>query len=706
MAGQTSPDDQFNPYLSSTQQDLLMAALTSNDYSNKHNAAKSDNINNNPQIKRSNSDPRREKAFVAPSYMDSLNSFDASNDNTVDASSFANFDFDDTSPYLDYLDGDTSLNFDSNDLGGEDMFGSVPAPQTDSSESDKGDRSDKRKSPDEADDDDDDGDAKRREGDDKSAKKPGRKPLTSEPTTKRKAQNRAAQRAFRERKEKHLKDLETKVESLSKASEADRQENGVLRAQVERLQAELREYKKRMSMTSTGVSQSPPSVSRFDSRSNSKPGSDFQFDFPAFGNLPGSHLFDAQTKRDNVSSAAGAVSQNNQPARQASQGKYQSPRTSAAQQQNSSISQIPPSNHSSRHGSMNGQKSVSPVDGFNSTLPQMTSSLFTPSIMNDSSNDYGFSKKVTASPQHMDHGGDSNSGISRAFRFNSGSASSNNASPSVSSLSQFNPNSSCGTSPESSHESPPADVGKPKDNLDTYSFNSNPTNSNTFANLNSGNTNPSTDFNFDWLANQNGGQFDPVLFGDYRDSQEAVIGDGDFNNGFFNDAFPYDIGSPLNFDLNSPKVQTQQPMSASKSLLAEVEKARDGGDDDMLLPTDPSYIQQVQQVSQKEKVPYETAEKMLNCKTIWTQLQQNPDFQDGKFDLDSLCAELRAKAKCSESGVTVPSTYVDAAFKKLSNGAQEAKQQGKAFPQFTGGDDYLFQRNSVDEALRKLGSGL
>lgn len=43
---------------------------------------------------------------------------------------------------------------------------------------------------------------------------------------KRKAQNRAAQRAFRERKERHLKDLETKVDELEKASESTNHENG------------------------------------------------------------------------------------------------------------------------------------------------------------------------------------------------------------------------------------------------------------------------------------------------------------------------------------------------------------------------------------------------------------------------------------------------------------------------------------------------
>ncbi|KAJ3411520.1 hypothetical protein HDV05_002081 [Chytridiales sp. JEL 0842] len=45
-------------------------------------------------------------------------------------------------------------------------------------------------------------------------KKPGRKPATTEPTNKRTAQNRAAQRAFRERKEQYVRDLEKRVEML------------------------------------------------------------------------------------------------------------------------------------------------------------------------------------------------------------------------------------------------------------------------------------------------------------------------------------------------------------------------------------------------------------------------------------------------------------------------------------------------------------
>ncbi|PWN53446.1 hypothetical protein IE53DRAFT_168141 [Violaceomyces palustris] len=47
--------------------------------------------------------------------------------------------------------------------------------------------------------------------------KPGRKPSEAEPPTKRKAQNRASQRAFRERKQSYLASLEAKVAAYEKA---------------------------------------------------------------------------------------------------------------------------------------------------------------------------------------------------------------------------------------------------------------------------------------------------------------------------------------------------------------------------------------------------------------------------------------------------------------------------------------------------------
>lgn len=118
-----------------------------------------------------------------------------------------------------------------------------------------------------------------------TAKKPGRKPLTSEPTSKRKAQNRAAQRAFRERKEKHLKDLEEKVDSLTKASEDANNENSLLRAQIDRLQTELREYKRRLHHSEMTRTTTTSSTHRLNPLGFQATGG-FQFDFPPFGPSP------------------------------------------------------------------------------------------------------------------------------------------------------------------------------------------------------------------------------------------------------------------------------------------------------------------------------------------------------------------------------------------------------------------------------------
>lgn len=83
------------------------------------------------------------------------------------------------------------------------------------------------------------------ETDPKKPRKPGRKPETTIPASKRKAQNRAAQRAFRERKEKHLRDLETKISQLEGETAAKNSENEFLRFQVQRLQNELKLYREK-----------------------------------------------------------------------------------------------------------------------------------------------------------------------------------------------------------------------------------------------------------------------------------------------------------------------------------------------------------------------------------------------------------------------------------------------------------------------------
>lgn len=220
------------------------------------------------------------------------------------------------SPLLDYdyefnnpADSSFDFSFDNGNDGSR-MIGNLPgAPSTAKSDSvSDHDSPEKRSHPD--DDDEEENGPKRRESEDKVSKKPGRKPLTTEPTSvsfghdecptlrsvclqfcqKRKAQNRAAQRAFRERKEKHVKDLETKVEELEKASESVNHENQLLRAKVDKMTVELNEYKKRVTIMAN--SSRPPALGTTMKPFghpvvNNISDVNFQFEFPKFGVLPG-----------------------------------------------------------------------------------------------------------------------------------------------------------------------------------------------------------------------------------------------------------------------------------------------------------------------------------------------------------------------------------------------------------------------------------
>lgn len=80
--------------------------------------------------------------------------------------------------------------------------------------------------------------------------KPGRKPSDIEPPTKRKAQNRASQRAFRERRQSYVASLESKVAEyerrgaglsleLQRAARRLKEENDILRGENTRLRAQI-----------------------------------------------------------------------------------------------------------------------------------------------------------------------------------------------------------------------------------------------------------------------------------------------------------------------------------------------------------------------------------------------------------------------------------------------------------------------------------
>lgn len=173
MAGASG--NQFTPpsYLSPNQQDLLLAALQSQNGNRKNTANGFQNgqfgdgssFGMNGQFETHALDPM---TYTPGTIGMSMGSFD-----TLDATL-------NDSPFMHFLDNnDANLDFDV-DADGQ-MIDDLP----DDSFDQDGDLHDKRKSPDDDndDDDDEDEDPKRHEPDGKVAKKPGRKPLTTEPTS-------------------------------------------------------------------------------------------------------------------------------------------------------------------------------------------------------------------------------------------------------------------------------------------------------------------------------------------------------------------------------------------------------------------------------------------------------------------------------------------------------------------------------------------
>ncbi|KAH0614850.1 uncharacterized protein H6S33_000486 [Morchella sextelata] len=460
---------------------------------------------------------------------------------------------------------------------------------------------DKRKSPPSNDDgspssDPHDAEPKRRESDGTTAKRPGRKPLTSEPTSKRKAQNRAAQRAFRERKEKHLKDLEQKVTDLEKASESANHENSLLRAQVDRLQVELKDYRRRLHQA-----QKTPTLSAPGLFGKSASTGGFQFEFPMFGGGIGSP-FGRQGSGDGVKVGPGTLLE--------------------------------------RMSAGTGASASPKIEDKNKSTNAINDDIFANyGLSNDSS---GGSASVQNTPRL--------NGGSRDFT----------SSPSASSVSQHGPGSSCGTSPE------PMNLNGSNDqqnnstedgtisiapNGDRYICKSGPLDGETeitfceklgmacgnphnpipkAVQLNNNSSAP-TPTSLDWLTQQNGGNFDPVLFNDYRDPINEI--NAGINMSFFEDAFP----------MTTSFEGIESPFALKKDLVAEADRAENGGDNDD---------------DEDEVVPAEDPKKMLSCNKIWDHISAHPKFANGELDMDTLCSELRNKAKCSETGVVVAESDV------------------------------------------------
>lgn len=386
---------------------------------------------------------------------------------------------------------------------------------------------------------------------------------------------------------------------MEKASQVTNQENGQLKAQVERLQVELKEYRKRLSWVSSNAGARQSAMTQNRSMTLGNGGSDFQFQFPKFGDSSNTNNFGgANVQRTAQNNSRVPQRTSSVPAAQAV-----SPSTNSVGR--NSISHA---YQGSRHNSTGN----SPLNNLTNSPPNYTqnnqsnsvdsfSGLFSPSILEAARNSPQSYFGVENSGANFTQNNYSASYSSMPGLY-SGSSVSNTESPGSSSDAQ-NHLSSIGTSPENfnSPNNKVQDLGLNTINeegnlggqwnceyaLNFYSVSTN------LIDLVNANSHPEIDVGgFSWLAQQNGGAFDPVLFGDYRETSDNLLSQ-DFGN-FFNDAFPLpDLGSPSH---NYGDVSGQQQEKPKQlDLLAKVDAAKDSDSNAKLVD----------------------APKLMTCNKIW-----------------------------------------------------------------------------------------
>lgn len=237
------------------------------------------------------------------------------------------------------------------------------------------------------------------------------------------------------------------MEDLEKASETANHENGRLRATVDKLSTELKEYRKRLSLNASGASYSPPqSATQSRSYKSISNSNDPPFVFPKFGDLPASFMNN------------GAIAKTTSPPQMAQRSSSGSNPSLRKDSTTSTKVASPTSLNGAAIPSNNFKPYQAPTNGVDTGSYDELSGLFSPSILQSASRsnsaDYvsHLSSKTLSTIGAPNKPSNSTNGHSQAPTVRHESSTSITGSP-ASSMSHAL-DSSCGTTPESSADSP------------------------------------------------------------------------------------------------------------------------------------------------------------------------------------------------------------------------------------------------------------
>ena len=166
------------------------------------------------------------------------------------------------------------------------------------------------------------------------------------------------------------------------------------------------------------------------------------------------------------------------------------------------------------------------------------------------------------------------------------------------------------------------------------------------------------------MAQQNGGLFDPVLLGDYRDSPEGI---SSFNGSFFNEALPsQDFNTPYN--TGSPESHRSRPLENDLGLSTYTSKSS---------PPNGLAAQKVDASAQALTYKEAWYVRCIRESTVANVLdrerfQSTHGTPTGEHDINELCSDFKAKAQCSMySGTVVDPKDMDKIMRSDTADAQD-----------------------------------
>ena len=425
--------------------------------------------------------------------------------------------------------------------------------------------------------------------------KPGRKPIDTEPKSKRTAQNRAAQRAYRERKEKRMGELEIKVKFLEDEKIRASTELDFLRAQVDILKKELSLYRGHLDIRDL---ESKLPLSLGGKRNQ-------------FSELKNSQSKDAPEQSNGGSGLSEEFN-----------GKHSSSfSTLRSDLLNNSIENrffvTSPTDNSQGHSSNShsekesfGQKQVPDLVSWSSSSTSPLDNYASPKMQGSNLNDVNYEKQFD---EQVD--------------------------PFCAKL-----NEACGTK----------ECPIPKDKRSIYGVQDSRNQKQESKNRTGSQQNPFTPenpdlyFHDDPLASFNDDNFDVSLaLGDnlFDEGGQKFNGDQDFPSWLVEEQSAYDPLNPNSiFNMDTYVSSQRSPSREEEDSGALKENNFDG-----------EGFESGNSHENNEVVP--APEEHVKCSEIWDRIVSHPKYTE--LDIDGLCSELKSKAKCCESGVVISSSDVN-----------------------------------------------